>query len=166
MKKIFVAVAALATMLFVSCNKEANYPSLIQGTWESKTSVVNITKNGKAVTAAEFVAGVTDASMKETLTKMFEAFSTLQDARGITLTFKDGKVTPAGEFPGGEYTVSGNTLTIKADGQTVPFTIANLTNSDLSLTFDPDKVPEYKQETAGMDLQGYAITITLNFTKR
>ncbi len=31
MKKLFVAVAALATMLFVSCNKEANYPSLIQG---------------------------------------------------------------------------------------------------------------------------------------
>ena len=166
MKKLFVAVATLATLLFVSCNKEANYPSLIQGSWESQTIQTTFTKNGKAITAAEFVADITDAEIKKTMTEVFNNMTGTQAAKGITLTFKDGKVTPSGDFPGGDYTISGNTLTIKADGQTVPFTIASLTNSDLSLIFDPEKVPGYKQETAGMDLQGYSITITLTFTKR
>lgn len=39
MKKLLVAVAALATLLFVSCNKESQYPTLIEGTWEVKAAL-------------------------------------------------------------------------------------------------------------------------------
>ena len=165
MKKLFVAVAALATMLFVSCNKEANYPSLIQGTWNSQTLQMTITKNGKAVTADDFVAGITDAETKNQLV-------TPQDAKGASPTFKDGKFTvstttlPSLNFPSGEYTISGNTLTIKSDSQTVSFTITSLTSSDLSLTLDSAKNPGFIPAGYEETLQGYGFTITINFIRK
>lgn len=83
----FYKLAALATMLFVSCNKEANYPSLIQGTWESQTIQTTFTKNGKAITAAEFVADITDAEMKKSMTEVFNKMTGAQAAKGISLNF-------------------------------------------------------------------------------
>ena len=171
MKKIFVAVAALATMLFVSCNKEANYPSLIQGSWNSRTVQMNITKNGKAVTAADFVAGITDAEAKQAMTEMFNELTKPTDATGASLTFKDGKVTanstilPMGPSSG-EYTVTGNTLTLKSDGQTASFTITSLTSSDLSLTLDSAKNPGFTPEGYEAILQGYGFIITVTFTRK
>ena len=170
MKKLFVAVAALATMLFVSCNKEANYPSLIQGTWNSQTLQMTITKNGKAVTAADFVAGITDDELKKEMTEIFNQLVKPQDAKGATITFKDGKISASGTIlptapQEGEYTISGNTLTLKSDGQTVPFTIESLTSSNLSLTFDPEKIPGYTLD-GDVDLEGYSYTMTINFTKK
>ena len=170
MKKLFVAVAALATMLFVSCNKEANYPSLIQGTWNSRTIQMTLTKNGKAVTAADFVDGITDAETKKEMTDLFNQLTMPTDATGASLTFKDGKISSSGTIlptapKEGEYTISGSTLTIKADGQTVPFTIESLTSSNLSLTFDPEKIPD-KPEVVTAALEGYNCTMTINFIKK
>ena len=171
MKKFFVAVAALATLLFVSCNKAPNYPSLIQGTWDPQTIQLTITKNGKAVTAADFVAGITNAEVKQTMTELFNRFTKQQEAKGATITFQDGKISASGTIlpiapHEGEYTISGSTLTVKADGETASFTIESLTSSNLSLTFDPEKIPGYKPEIASETLEGYNYTMTINFTKK
>ena len=171
MKKIIVAVAALATLLFVSCSKEANYPSLIQGTWNSQTLQMTLTKNGKAITEADFVAGITDTEAKKAMTEIFNQIVKPQEAKGVTITFKDGKVSASGTIlpiapQDGEYTINGNTLTIKAEGITAPFTITSLTSSNLSLTFDPEKIPADKPETASEALEGYGFIGTINFIKK
>ena len=42
MKKLFVAVAALATMLFMSCTKEQTTDAKLQGTWTVKSVDVKL----------------------------------------------------------------------------------------------------------------------------
>ncbi len=133
---------------------------------------MTITKNGKAVTADDFVAGITDAETKKEMTEIFNQLVTPQDAKGASPTFKDGKFTvstttlPSLNFPSGEYTISGNTLTIKSDSQTVSFTITSLTSSDLSLTLDSAKNPGFIPAGYEETLQGYGFTITINFIRK
>ena len=171
MKKIFVAVAALATMLFVSCNKEANYPSLIQGTWEVKSASSAITKNGQAANVDTFIndmIGVAGQELpedfKEYLNMMFKELSNpIELPGGATLTFKDGKVsaTDTDGIPGmsnGSYTLNGCTLTISANGQSVPFTVNTLTTTDLVLSMDASKLSG--QENEGT--VNFSINCTIN----
>ena len=95
MKKLFVAVAALATLLFVSCSKESQYPSLIQGTWEAKSATTAITKNGQPVTAETFIKDIAATSgqnieipeaLKQELQAMFDQMSKTQIIpQGVTI---------------------------------------------------------------------------------
>lgn len=178
MKKLFVAVAALATLLFVSCNKEANYPSLIQGTWEVKTATTAITKNGQPVTAETFIKDIAATSgqnieipeaIKQELQAMFDQMSKTQVIpEGVTITLKDGKVTAENENIG-TYTLNGSTLTITAEGRSIPLTINSLTASDAVLTLDAMNVPSLEEGSTELEIlkkAGYTITETLTFKKK
>lgn len=176
MKKLFVAVVALTSLLFVSCNKESNYPSLIQGTWEVKTATSAFTKNGQPATAETFIKDITGSeveipqTVKEELQQLFNSLSSsLVFPEGTTITFKDGKVS-AGSMESGSYTINGNALTISGDGQSIPFNIITLTATDMVLTVDMLNNSQYSG-TVSQQLQilknaGYAMTSTLNFKKK
>ena len=174
MKKLFVAVAALATLLFVSCNKESQYPTLIEGTWEVKSGSAAITKNGKPVTVDIFITDMAalegqtveiPESIKQELQKAFDEMSNPQTfPEGATLTFKEGKVSAEG-LDGGTYTISGNTLTINDGGDSVPFTIETLTATDLVLSTDSSNIPTSTQRDM-FKRAGYVMTMTITFKKK
>ena len=174
MKKLFVAVAALATLLFVSCNKESQYPTLIEGTWEVKSGSAAITKNGKPVTVDTFITDMAalegqtveiPESIKQELQKAFDEMSKPQTfPEGAALTFKEGKVSAEG-IDSGTYTISGNTLTLNIDGDSVPFTIETLTATDLVLSTDSSN---FSTSTQGdmFKRAGYVMTMTITFKKK
>lgn len=174
MKKLFVAVAALATLLFVSCNKESQYPTLIEGTWEVKSGSAAITKNGKPVTVDTFITDMAalegqtveiPESIKQELQKAFDEMSKPQTfPEGATLTFKEGKVSTT-EGGGSTYTISGNTLTLNIDGDPVPFTIETLTATDLVLSTDSSNIPTSTQRDM-FKRAGYVMTMTITFKKK
>lgn len=175
MKKLLVAVAALATLLFVSCNKESQYPTLIEGTWEVKSGSAAITKNGKPVTVDTFITDMAalegqtveiPESIKQELQKAFDEMSKPQTfPEGATLTFKEGKVSTTEGIGGSTYTISGNTLTLNIDGDSVPFTIETLTATDLVLSTDSSNIPTTTQGDM-FKRAGYVMTMTITFKKK
>ena len=133
MKKLFVAVAALATMLFMSCTKEQTTDAKLQGTWKVKSANIELYEDGKKIeTPAAVKEFLEDLEIEEKMANMSE---------GATLTFANGKATSTYTHEGktisdvADYTINGSALTIKPkDGETLNFTIKELTASNLVLT--------------------------------
>ncbi len=161
MKKIFVAVAALATMLFMSCSKEQMAESKLQGTWTVKTADVKLYENGKEIQVPDAIKkAVEDIDVEDAFENMSE---------GATLTFSKGKVTST-YTRGGEkisstddYSINGDVLTIKPAGEAaVNLTIKELTGSSLVLTAD---VVKYLPSEVARLLANYSILIVISCAK-
>ena len=163
MKKLFVAVAALATMLFMSCNKEQMTDAKLQGTWTVKSVDVKLYDNGKEIQVPaelqEFFEEIGSEDTIETLSK------------GATLTFSKGKVTSA--YTRGsekvsethDYAIDGNFLSIKvSEDETLNFTIKELTASSLVLTLDVLKMGDIPAEAKKM-LEKYSALMIISLTK-
>ena len=163
MKKLFVAVAALATLLFVSCSKEQMNESKLQGTWTVKTADVKLYENGNEIQIPEALKKIVeDFNVEDTIESMSE---------GATLTFSKGKVTSA--YTSGsekvsetdDYSINGDTLTIKSgDKDAVNFTIKELTASSLVLTVDILKLAELPTEVKEL-LKNYSVLGIVTCTK-
>ena len=133
MKKLFVAVAALATMLFMSCTKEQTTDAKLQGTWKVKSADIELYEDGKKIeTPAAVKEFLEDLEIEEKMTSLSE---------GATLSFANGKATSTYTRDGktvsdvADYTIDGSTLTIKPNGgDNLNFTIKELTASNLVLT--------------------------------
>lgn len=170
----------MATLLFVSCNKESQYPTLIQGTWEIKSVTGGITKNGQPANAETFIKDMASAlgrdvelpeALKEELQDMFDTMSEpVSLPEGASFTFKDGKVT-SGNMDNGTYTLNGNTLTINGGGQSIPFTIVTLNATDLVLTadalaFSGQGDGDAKAAMEAFKKAGYEVKMTMNCKKK
>ena len=146
MKKLFVAVAALATMLFMSCTKEQ--------TTDAKDKEIQVPETLKG-----FMKDIDADDAMESLTE------------GATLTFSKGKVTSAYTRDSekvsetNDYAIDGNFLSIKTNEDTnLNFTIKELTASSLVLTLDALKMDDIPAE-AKKALENYSVLIVISLTK-
>jgi hypothetical protein len=162
MKKIFVAVAALATMLFMSCTKEQTTDAKLQGTWTVKSVDVKLYENNKEIQIpAELQELFEEIGSEDTIETL---------SKGATLTFSKGKVTSA--YTRGsekvsdthDYAIGGNFLSIKVnEDETLNFTIKELTASSLVLTLDALKMADIPAE-AKKALENYSVLIIVSLT--
>lgn len=180
MKKLFLALATVATLLAVSCNK-GNTPvnvtdADIQGTWTVTSGQVTFTKNGAKVSFATYAQdmGIDISEMSEVELAMAqqifdEVFSANAYDINSTITFKNGVVTIADDedAEAGTYTLNGGKLTITADGQSVPFTITAFSGNSMTLFVDGFEM------TAGLapgisqlKEKGYVFTTTVYLKKK
>ncbi len=163
MKKLFVAVAALATMLFMSCTKEQTTDAKLQGTWTVKSVDVKLYENDKEIQVPETLKGfLKDINADDAMESLTE---------GATLSFANGKATSTYTREGkivsdvADYTINGSTLTIKPnDGENLNFTIKELTASSLVLTLDALKMANISAE-AKKALENYSVLIVISLTK-
>ena len=163
MKKLFVAVAALATMLFMSCTKEQTTDAKLQGTWTVKSVDVKLYENDKEIQVPETLKGfMKDIDADDAMESLTE---------GATLTFSKGKVTSS--YTRGsekvsetnDYSIGGNFLSIKVSEDTnLNFTIKELTASSLVLTLDALKMADIPAE-AKKALENYSVLIIISLTK-
>ncbi len=173
MKKLFVAVAALATMLFMSCNKEPNKEQTtdannkeqttdakLQGTWNVKSTDFELYEDGKKINIPDDVQDIIDV-FEDSMTSMSE---------GATLTFANGKATSTYTRDSktvsdvADYTINGSTLTIKPNGgDNLDFTIKELTASNLVLTLNVDGNDQLKKLINNN--KSYALLFVLTCTK-
>ena len=163
MKKLFVAVAALATMLFMSCTKEQTTDAKLQGTWTVKSVDVKLYENDKEIQIPETLKGfLKDINAEDAMESL---------AEGATLTFSKGKVTSSYTRDSekvsetNDYTIDGNFLSIKvSEDETLKFTIKELTASSLVLTLDALKTGDIPAE-AKKALENYSVLIVISLTK-
>lgn len=163
MKKIFVTVAALATMLFMSCTKEQTTDAKLQGTWTVKSTDVKIYENGKEIQVpAELQELFEEIGSEDTMENL---------SKGATLTFSKGKVSSA--YSRGtetitdthDYSIGGDFLSIKvSEDTTLNFTIKELTSSSLVLTLDALKMGDIPAE-AKKALENYSVLVVISLTK-
>ena len=133
MKKLFVAVAALATMLFMSCTKEQTTDAKLQGKWTVKSADIEFYEDGKKIEPP------TDVKKRLEDLKIEEKMASM--SKDATLTFDNGKATSTYTRDDktvsdvADYTINGSTLTIKPNGgKNLNFTIKELTASNLVMT--------------------------------
>ena len=162
MKKLFVAVAALATMLFMSCTKEQTTDAKLQGTWKVKSVDVKLYENDKEIQVPETLKGfLKDINADDAMESLTE---------GATLTFSKGKVTSSYTRDSekvsetNDYAIDGNFLSIKDGESTTNFTIKELTASSLVLTLDALKMANISEE-AKKKLENYSVLIVTSLTK-
>ena len=183
MKKLFFAVAALATLLTVSCakeqttdDKEQTTDDKLQGTWEVNDASFKMLMDGKEVdlTALADLAGEDFPD----LNKVSEQF------KGATVTFNKGTVTikADGKDMEANYAINGSvlTLTLKnqdsedqdsegqdSEGRNIEFTIAEITATNLTLTTDVIKMnPNTKDAPEMPDLSKISVPLTLKLIKK
>lgn len=163
MKKIFVAVAALATMLFMSCTKEQTTDAKLQGTWTVKSVDVKLYENNKEIQVP--------AELQELFEEIGSEDSVENLSKGATLTFSKGKVTSAYTRDSQkmsethDYAIGGDFLSIKvSEDTTLNFTIKELTASSLVLTLDALKMGDIPAE-AKKALEKYSVLIVFSLTK-
>lgn len=176
MKKLFFAVAALATLLTVSCTKEQTTDDKLQGTWEVNDASCKMLIEGKEVdlTALAELAGEDFPD----LNKVSEQF------KGATVTFNKGTVTIKADGRDdmeANYAINGSVLTLTPKdqdsedqdsvGQKIEFTIAEITATNLTLTTDVIKmIPNSKDgleaSTEMPDLSKISVPITLKLIKK
>ena len=174
MKKLFFAVAALATLLTVSCakeqttdDKEQTTDDKLQGTWEVNDASFKMLMDGKEVdlTALADLAGEDFPD----LNKVSEQF------KGATVTFNKGTVTIKADGRDdmeANYAINGNVLTLTpknqdSEGRNIEFTIAEITATNLTLTTDVIKMnPNTKDAPEMPDLSKISVPLTLKLIKK
>lgn len=163
MKKLFVAVAALATMLFVSCSKEQMTEAKLQGTWTVKSVDVKVYESGKEIELPATIKGfLVDMGVDDVMKNLPEG-STLTFSKGKAIsTYSDGSNTYSSTS---DYTISGDTLTIKPQGESaINMTVKEATSSKLVLTIDALKMGELPAEAQEL-IKNYSILIILTLYK-
>lgn len=165
MKKLFFAVAALATLLTVSCTKEQTTDDKLQGTWEINDASCKVLIEGKEVDLAALAA------------LAGEDFPDLNKAseqiKGATVTFNKGTVTiktaDGKNDMEANYAINGSVLTLTPKDQdskvqNIEFTIAEITATNLTLTTDVIKmIPDAKD---GLEPTNISVPLTLKLIKK
>lgn len=172
MKKLFFAVAALATLLTVSCTKEQTTDEKLQGTWEVNDASCKMLIEGKEVdlTALAELAGEDFPDLNKVS----------EQIKGATVTFNKGTVTIKADGRDdmeANYAINGSVLTLTPKdqdsedqdsvGQKIEFTIAEITATNLTLTTDFIKmIPNSKDAIEMPDLSKISVPITLKLIKK
>lgn len=167
MKKLFFAVAALATLLTVSCTKEQTTDDKLQGTWEVNDASCKVLIEGKEVNLAA-LAALAGEDFPD-LNKVSE------QVKGATVTFNKGTVTIKADGRDdmeANYAINGSVLTLTpknqdSEGRNIAFTIAEITATNLTLTTDVIKmIPNTKDATGMPDLSNISVPLTLKLIKK
>lgn len=163
MKKLFLAVAALATLLFMSCSKEQMTDAKLQGTWTVKSADVKVYENGKEVQLPAELKDLFDDLGVEDVTENLPEGATLTFSKGkVTSTYSDGAQTYSETS---DYSLSGDTLTIKPkNDSSLNLTINEATSSKLVLSIDVLKTSGMPAEAKEM-LKNYSILVLITLTK-
>lgn len=167
MKKLFFAVAALATLFTVSCTKEQTTDDKLQGTWEVNDASFKMLMDGKEVdlTALADLAGEDFPDLNKVS----------EQIKGATVTFNKGTVTiktDGTDDMEANYAINGNVLTLTpknqdSEGQNIEFTIAEITATNLTLTTDVIKMnPNTKDAIEMPDLSKISVPLTLKLIKK
>lgn len=169
MKKLFFAVAALATLLTVSCTKEQTTDDKLQGTWEVNDASCKMLIEGKEVdlTALAALAGEDFPDLNKVS----------EQIKGATVTFNKGTVTikTADEKNDMEanYAINGSVLTLTPKDQdskvqNIEFTIAEITATNLTLTTDIIKmIPDTKDGLEPTEMpSNISVPLTLKLIKK
>lgn len=169
MKKLFFAVAALATLLTVSCTKEQTTDDKLQGTWEVNDASLKMLMDGKEVDLE---------ALAELAGEDFQ-IPDLSVVKGATITFNKGTVTvkPDGKDDmEANYAINGSVLTLTpknqdSEGLNIAFTIAEITATNLTLTADvlkmiPNSKDGLEPSTEMPDLSKISVPITLKLIKK
>lgn len=184
MKKLFFAVAALATLLTVSCakeqttdDKEQTTDDKLQGTWEVNDASCKVLIEGKEVdlTALADLAGEDFPDLNKVS----------EQIKGATVTFNKGTVTiktDGTDDMEANYAINGNVLTLTpknqdskdqdsegqdSEGRNIEFTIAEITATNLTLTTDVIKMnPNTKDAPEMPDLSKISVPLTLKLIKK
>lgn len=169
MKKLFFAVAALATLLTVSCTKEQTTDDKLQGTWEVNDASCKVLIEGKEVDLAALAALAGEDFQIPDWNKVSEQF------KGATVTFNKGTVTIKADGRDdmeANYAINGSVLTLTpknqdSEGRNIEFTIAEITATNLTLTTDVIKmIPNTKDATGMPDLSNISVPLTLKLIKK
>lgn len=167
MKKLFFAVAALATLLTVSCTKEQTTDDKLQGTWEINDASCKVLIEGKEVDLAALAA-----LAGEDFPDLNKVSEQIKDA---TVTFNKGTVTIKADGRDdmeANYAINGSVLTLTLKDQdskvqNIEFTIAEITATNLTLTTDVLKmIPNTKDATEMPDLSNISVPLTLKLIKK
>lgn len=163
MKKLFLAVAALATLLFVSCSKEQMTDAKLQGTWTVKSADVKVYENGKEVQLPAAFKGLLEDMGVDDVTENLPEGATLTFSKGkVTSTYSDGSQTVSETS---DYTLTGDTLTIKPkNDNSLNLTVTEVTSSKLVLSIDMLKTDDIPAEAKEM-LKNYSILVLITLTK-
>lgn len=165
MKKLFFAVAALATLLTVSCTKEQTTDDKLQGTWEVNDASCKMLIEGKEVdlTALADLAGEDFPDLNKVS----------EQIKGATVTFNKGTVTiktaDGKNDMEANYAINGSVLTLTPKDQdskvqNIEFTIAEITATNLTLTTDVIKmIPDAKD---GLEPTNISVPLTLKLIKK
>lgn len=155
MKKFTLLMAAAASLLLMSCNKDNDYANSILGTWEGYSRSHTLTKNGQAVSAetyltdliscGEMEAPKDDKERAELLEEMKEYLYDEYLMKGdedLTITFdKDGKCTSVymDDEPithTSSYTIKNGQLILTEGSESQTSLIEKLNGKELVLGFD------------------------------
>ncbi len=168
MKKLFFAVAALATLLTMSCTKEQTTDDKLQGTWEVNDASCKMLIEGKEVDLAA-LAALAGEDFPD-LNKVSEQI------KGATVTFNKGTVTiktaDGKNDMEANYAINGSVLTLtpkdqNSKVQNIEFTIAEITATNLTLTTDVIKmIPNNTKDGLEPDLSKISVPLTLKLIKK
>ncbi|MBR0245088.1 MAG: lipocalin family protein [Bacteroidales bacterium] len=165
MKKLFFAVAALATLLTVSCTKEQTTDDKLQGTWEINDASCKVLIEGKEVDLAA-LAALAGEDFPD-LNKVSEQI------KGATVTFNKGTVTIKADGRDdmeANYAINGSVLTLTPKDQdskvqNIEFTIAEITATNLTLTTDVLKMIPNTKDATEMP-SNISVPLTLKLIKK
>lgn len=166
MKKLFFAVAALATLLTVSCTKEQTTDDKLQGTWEVNDASCKMLIEGKEVDLAA-LAALAGEDFPD-LNKVSEQI------KGATVTFNKGTVTiktaDGKNDMEANYAINGSVLTLtpkdqNSKVQNIEFTIAEITATNLTLTTDVIKMIPNTKDATEMP-SNISVPLTLKLIKK
>lgn len=165
MKKLFFAVAALATLLTMSCTKEQTTDDKLQGTWEVNDASCKMLIEGKEVDLAA-LAALAGEDFPD-LNKVSEQI------KGATVTFNKGTVTIKADGRDdmeANYAINGSVLTLtpkdqNSKVQNIEFTIAEITATNLTLTTDVIKMIPNTKDATEMP-SNISVPLTLKLIKK
>lgn len=166
MKKLFFAVAALATLLTMSCTKEQTTDDKLQGTWEVNDASCKMLIEGKEVDLAA-LAALAGEDFPD-LNKVSEQI------KGATVTFNKGTVTiktaDGKNDMEANYAINGSVLTLtpkdqNSKVQNIEFTIAEITATNLTLTTDVIKMIPNTKDATEMP-SNISVPLTLKLIKK
>lgn len=167
MKKLFFAVAALATLLTVSCTKEQTTDDKLQGTWEVNDASCKMLIEGKEVdlTALAALAGEDFPDLNKVS----------EQIKGATVTFNKGTVTiktaDGKNDMEANYAINGSVLTLTPKDQdskvqNIEFTIAEITATNLTLTTDVIKMIPNNTKDGLEPTENISVPLTLKLIKK
>ena len=155
MKKFTLLMAAAASLLLMSCNKDNEFANSILGTWEGYSRSKTLTKNGQAVSAETYLTDLISCGEMEAPKDDKERAELLEDMKeylydeylmkgdeDLTITFdKDGKCTSVytDEEPithTGSYTIKNGQLILTEGSETQTANIEKLNGKEMVLGYD------------------------------
>lgn len=182
MKKFTLLMAAAASLLLMSCNKDNEYANSILGTWEGYSRSKTLTKNGQAVSAETYLQDLINcdemeapendeekAELIEELEERIYDEYLMKGDEDITITFeKDGKATSV--YMDDEPIINKITYSIKkgqlimTDGsETQTVNIDKLNGKELVMGFDN---PHNYRVTEALAKLGYSTYERVTFVKK